>query len=169
MLRSCPSHGRWRENKQAHIKTLSEYMPAFPIPRSHRNKQTPADSHLGRGNTASEHEVPLVHSHIDLQPQALELHFLRFEIFKCYIERDVVECCLCWAQLFRFGFKEPTVGRLNEGEILCMTAITLGDFEEHKILVPPGTAPCGQHFESNHFFVKLVHGVQVPDADGHFT
>ncbi len=44
-----------------------------------------------------------------------------------------------------------------------MTAIAFCDFEEHKTLVPP------EHFESNHFFVKLVHGVQVPDADGNFA
>jgi hypothetical protein len=44
-----------------------------------------------------------------------------------------------------------------------VTAIALCDFEEHKTLIPP------EHFESNHLFVKLVHRVQVPDTDGHFT
>jgi len=52
---------------------------------------------------------------------------------------------------------------LKESKILCVTAITLCDFEENKTLVSP------QYFETNYFFVKLVHGVQVLDADGHFT
>src|SRR3989304_4864049 len=33
-------------------------------------------------------------SRIYLQPQTLEAHFLRFEIFKRYIEHNVVECRL---------------------------------------------------------------------------
>jgi hypothetical protein len=32
-----------------------------PIPRLHRKRQTPADSLLSRGSTASEHEEPLVY------------------------------------------------------------------------------------------------------------
>jgi hypothetical protein len=44
-----------------------------------------------------------------------------------------------------------------------MTAIALGDLEEHKTLVPP------EHLEAHYFFVKLVHPVQVPDTDGHFA
>jgi hypothetical protein len=51
----------------------------------------------------------------------------------------------------------------KEGEILGMTTISLCNFEEHKTLV------ASQHFESHHFFVKLVHGVQVHEADGNFT
>src|SRR4030042_7159756 len=44
-----------------------------------------------------------------------------------------------------------------------MTAIALGDFEEHKALV------ASEHVKANYFFVKLVHGVKVLDADGHFA
>jgi hypothetical protein len=44
-----------------------------------------------------------------------------------------------------------------------VTAVALCDFEEHKTLVSP------QHFESDYFFVKLVHGVQILDEDGHFA
>jgi hypothetical protein len=44
-----------------------------------------------------------------------------------------------------------------------MTAIALGDFEEHKALVS------SEHVQPNDFFVKPVHGVQVLDADGHFA
>ena len=39
---------------------------------------------------ASEHEEPLVCSRIYLQLQARESHFLRFEIFKRYMERNAV-------------------------------------------------------------------------------
>src|SRR3972149_8433359 len=101
---------------------------------------------------------PLAYGRIYLQPQALETHFLRFEIFKRYIERNVMERRLVRAKLLRFGFKENTVGRLKEGEILGVTAITLCDFEEQKTFLSP------EHFESNHFFVKLVHCVKVFDA-----
>ena len=41
---------------------------------------------------------PFVYSRIDLQPQAFEAHFLGFEIFKRYIERNVMECRLFGVQ-----------------------------------------------------------------------
>jgi hypothetical protein len=44
-----------------------------------------------------------------------------------------------------------------------MTAIALGDLEEHKAHVP------AEHVKPNYFFVELVHGVKVLDADGHFA
>src|SRR3972149_11654085 len=98
-------HIRWRQNRQNLSKRSLSHASISPIPRLHRNRQTPADSPLrqaqdtalGRRSTASEHEVPLVYSRIDLQPQALETHFLGFEIFKRYIERNVMERRLCWA------------------------------------------------------------------------
>jgi hypothetical protein len=71
--------------------------------------------------------------------------------------------------LFSLVIEKHCVRYIKEGKILSMTAITLCDFEEHKTLVPPGTAPVGSHFESHHFFVKPVHRLQVPDAEGHFT
>jgi hypothetical protein len=40
-----------------------------------------------------------------------------------------------------------------------VTAIALCDFEEHKALIS------SQQFEPNYFFVKLVHGIEVFDAD----
>src|SRR3990172_2994476 len=104
---------------------------------------------------------PLVYSRSYLQPQALEAPSLGFEIFKRYIERNVMQRRPFWAEFWRFAF--PKVGRVKEGEILCMTAIALCDFEENKTLISP------QHFESNYFFVKFVHGVKVLDADGHFA
>jgi len=87
---------------------------------------------------------PLVYSRIHLQPQAPEAHFLQFEIFQRYIERNVMERRLLWIQLYSLVIKKQGVRCLEEGEILSMTTITLRDFEEHKALVSPGTAPCGQ-------------------------
>ena len=129
-----------------------------PIPRLHRNRQTPADSPLSQRSTASEHEVPLVYGRIHLQPQALEAPFLRFEIFKRYIERNVMERRLLRIQLYSLVTKQHCVRCFKEGEILCMSAIALCDFEEHEAVVPPGTAPCGQPLR-----------VQILDADGNFT
>jgi hypothetical protein len=65
--------------------------------------------------------------------------------------------------LFRFGFQEHAVGCIKQGWILNMTSISLCDFEVHNAFVSP------QHFESNHFFVKLLHRVQVLDANRHFS
>jgi hypothetical protein len=59
--------------------------------------------------------------------------------------------------------EEETILRLKESEILCVTAIALCDLEEHKTFVPP------QHFETNHFFVKLAHCVKVLDEDRYFA
>ena len=51
------------------IKALFECMPVFPpIPRLHRNRQTPADSLLGRGSTPSEHATARVQSTSPLTP-----------------------------------------------------------------------------------------------------
>ena len=105
----------------------------------------------------------LVYSRIYLHPQALEAHFVRFEIFRRYIERNVMEHSLVQAWLLGFGVNEHAVGRIKEGEILGVTAIALCDFEENRTLISP------QHFESSHFFVKLIHCAQVFDAAGHLA
>ena len=67
------------------------------------------------------------------------------------------------AELKRFIPEEGTVSRFEEGQILAVTAIALGDFEEHKTLVSP------EYFKAHHVLVKLVHGLQVFNKDGDFA
>ena len=52
---------------------------------------------------------PLMHSRIDLQPQALEPSFLGFIIFQRDVERNVMECGLLEVEL---------VSRIEESQIL---------------------------------------------------
>jgi len=59
------------------------------------------------------------------------------------------------AKLWGLGFKEHTVSRIEESQILCVTAITLGDSEEHETLASP------KHFKTNHIFIEPVHRLQV--------
>ena len=67
------------------VKTLFECMPAFPLSHAcivtDKLQQIPPlrqaqDTALGRGNTSSEHEVPLVYGRVHLEPQAFEARFL---------------------------------------------------------------------------------------------
>src|SRR5271157_3170725 len=102
---------------------------------------------------------PFVFIGAHLQPQTLEAPFLGIEIFKGYIERNVVERRLVRVELERLAFQEITIGCIKEGQILGVTAISLCNLEEYKTIVSP------QHFESQHFFVKLLHRVEVLDAD----
>src|SRR5262245_28947346 len=97
---------------------------------------------------------PLVYSRIDLQPQVLEAHFLRLKIVKRHIECNVMQSRRLRAEL---------LGSVKEGKVLGMTAIALCDLEEYKTLFPP------KCLKPDDFFVKLVHGVEVLDADGHFA
>jgi len=74
----------------SHACIVTDKPPADSPLRHGERKTNRQDTALDRGSTASEHEVPFVYGRIYLHPQTLESHFLRFEIFKRYIERNVV-------------------------------------------------------------------------------
>jgi len=86
-------------------RALFECPPAFPLSHAcivtDKLQQIPPFDRLRTplwvGEVQRANMQPLVYSRIDLQPQALETHFLGFEIFKRYIERNVMERRLCWA------------------------------------------------------------------------
>src|SRR3972149_8996124 len=85
-------HGRALTAKQVElVKALFGCMPAFPLSHAcivtDKLQQIP----LWVGEIQRANMQPLVYGRIYLQPQALESHFLRFEIFKRYIERNVME------------------------------------------------------------------------------
>ena len=77
--------------KQAElVRALFECMPAFPLSHAcivtNKLQQIP----LWVGEVQRANLQPLVYSRIYLQSQTLKARFLRFEIFKRYIERNVV-------------------------------------------------------------------------------
>ena len=80
-------------------RALFECPPAFPLSHAcivtDKLQQIP----FWVGEVQRANMQPLVYGRIYLQSQALEAHFLGFEIFKRYIERNVMEHRLCWAQL----------------------------------------------------------------------
>jgi len=73
------------------VNALCECIPAFPLSHAcivtDKLQQIP----FWVGEVQRANMQPFVYSRIYLQPQALESLFLRFEIFKRHIERNVVE------------------------------------------------------------------------------
>src|SRR5262245_19840107 len=55
------------------------------------------------------------------------------------------------------------VGRRKQREVLRVAAVAIGNPEEHITVFTP------DHIKPDHVFVKLLHGVQIPDHKRHLA